>query len=472
MRASSFKKVSLNLVGQSYPHRSKAVSIHKTMNLIPQREMTGAADSSLQSWLGLTSFYTAAASGTDRGMTVFNNELYKVTDNTLYKIDSAATATSIGTISGTNRCSFANDGTNLIIATGGTGYQYNGSTLTTISDPDFQSGNTVAYYNQHAVFDGNDGKFQMSNIGDPDSINSNDFATADSSPDDTIAVYPFREQLYIFGERTVETWYYTGVDNPPVARVNNATMQVGLEAIHSIANTDEYVYFLGDDRRVYRFSATQPENITSIAISHQLDLISDLSGAIGGVVRVEGQSFYILKIPSTNKTFAYNEDAMAWFELSSRANETLYPAQSYVECYGKRLCASGADVLELSLDAYDNNGDVIINERVFGPVSTKDLQLAGDYALMSRLWLDVETGVGLTTGQGVNPELLVSVSTDGGRSFTNEKDVLLGRAGEGNTKVKYDLMKSFKSLYVKIRCSDPVYLSLFGAQIEVKAGGL
>ena len=107
MRVSSYKKVPLKLSGQSYEHRSRAVSIQKTMNLIPQIEITGAADTSLTSWPGLISRYSA--SGADRGMTVFKGVLYKVTGGGLYRIDSDYSATFIGSIGGSARCIFAKD---------------------------------------------------------------------------------------------------------------------------------------------------------------------------------------------------------------------------------------------------------------------------------------------------------------------------------------------------------------------------
>lgn len=472
MRSTSFKKVPLQIVGQSYEHRSRAISVQKTMNLIPQAELTGAAQSSLTSWPGLTSFYSG--SGVNRGMTVFDNELYKVTDNTLYKISSVGVATSLGTIAGTSRCIFANDGTNLIITTGTTAFQYDGTTLTQITDADFEGGNSCAFFNTYMVYDGTGNNFQLAEAGDPDNFRADYKAQAESNPDDTKRVFVWREQLYIFGDKTIEVWYFTGTGSPPIARVNNATMNVGLGAVHSVAATDEYVYFLGDDRRAYRFSATQPTNITTIAISHQLDELGDLSGAVGDIIRIEGQSFYKLNVQG--KTLVFNEGAErpnnAWFNLSTKADEDQYRFDSFVEVYGKRLCADGGNVLELDLDTYDNNGEVVINERIFGPITAKDLGSGGDKVLMSRIWLDVETGVGLASGQGDNPQLMVSVSIDGGRSFTNEQDVLLGRTGEGDTKVKYDYMKNFKSLYVKVRCSDPVFLSLYGAQIEVKGGGI
>jgi hypothetical protein len=64
---SSYKNVPLQIVGQTYEHRSEAFSVQKTMNLIPQSELTGAAESSLTSWPGCIPF--ATVSGNNRGMT-------------------------------------------------------------------------------------------------------------------------------------------------------------------------------------------------------------------------------------------------------------------------------------------------------------------------------------------------------------------------------------------------------------------
>lgn len=467
MRLTAFKPVPVSIVGQSYEHRSTAVSIQKTMNLIPAKELTGA-ESSLTSWPGLKSFYSGT--GVNRGMHVFASELYKVTGNTLYKISSLGVATSLGTISGGGRCVFADDGTNMIITTGGDGYQLTGTTLTQITDTDFQNGNSVTYLNQQMIYDGNGGQFQVSDVGDPDSLQPNNFATAESAPDNTIRVFSFKERVYVFGTATIETWYNSGVGNPPFARVNGGTMNVGLAAVHSVQATDEYCYFLGDDRRVYRFSSHQPQNITSIGISHQLDLIGDVSNAHSSIVSVEGQSFYILT--AGNKTFAFNEDSGAWFNLSTNADEDKYVGESFVECYGKRLCADGGNVLELDLDTYTDNGAVKIQERIIGPITSKDLGLGHSRVVMSRLWLHMQAGVGIISGQGSRPQLMVSASFDGGQSFTNEDDVLIGRQGQGNIRVKWDNMRSFDSMFIKIRCSDPVFLAIYGATLEVKPGGI
>jgi hypothetical protein len=471
MKMSSFKNVPLKVVGQTYEHRSTAVSIQKTMRLIPQAEVTGAAESSLTSWPGCTVFSTN--SGSNRGMTVFKNELYKVNSTTLIKIDSLGTASTLGTIAGSNRCIFANDGTNMIITTGGNGYQLTGTTLTQITDTDYESANSVSYLNQQMIYDGNGGRFQVSDVGNPDSLQPNNFATAESSPDDTIRTFAFRERVYIFGERSIETWYNSGSGNPPFARVNGGTMNVGLSAVHSVAATDDYCYFLGDDRRVYRFSSHQAQNITSIAISHQIFNMGNTGDAIASIFHIEGQSFYVIAFPSAGKTLAFNEDAGAWFTLSTGADESRYIGDEFIECYGKRLISDkdNGNVHELSLTTFTDNGETCIQERILGPINGTVLGIPAERIMMSYVDLVMEMGVGIETGQGSNPQLLVSASFDGGDSFTNEDDVLLGRTGQGRLKARWDHTESFYSAFIRIRCSDPVFISLFSGSIGIKGSG-
>jgi hypothetical protein len=84
----------------------------------------------------------------------------------------------------------------------------------------------------------------------------------------------------------------------------------------------------------------------------------------------------------------------------------------------------------------------------------------------------MQSGVGLISGQGENPIVMCSISTDAGESWSSERNVFLGRMGDSSRRPKYDYMKSFGSLYIKIRCSDPVFISIFGGTLEVRQAGI
>lgn len=462
-----FKQVPVNFTGASYTHRSRSLSAQKTMNLIPEFVPSGKSQSAITSWYGSKAWSTDDVLRLDRGLHVFAGTLYKVTDQTLYSITGQGVQTSLGTIDGVNPCIFADDGYTMRIATGSKDYLVTGGVLSELTDADLNPGNSVAYLNQQMINDSTGGQFQTSDVGVPGSIASNNFATAESAPDDTIRVFTFNERLYLFGDRSsVETWYNSGTGNPPFDRVQGGTMNIGMDSPYSVASTPEYVYFLGIDSVVYRFSATQPDPVTPPAISAEFATYTT-TDARAFVARIEGMEFYILTFPTDGKTWAFNEEFNAWFELSTGADESQYIGTSYAEAYGKKLIAAGGSVLELDADTYTDNGDVIINERVSPPI----ISGVGNRIEMSSFTLVMETGAGLITGQGVKPVAMFSASLDGGKSFGPESAVEIGRTGQSREKVTWYNMASAYEIIIKVRISDPVFVSIHNASIEIREAG-
>lgn len=461
----TFRSVPVNFVGQSYQHRSRSLSDQETMGLIPEHVPTGKTQASLTNWYGSKSWSTGT--GTGRGVHVFAGELYKVTNNTLYKIDSIGNQTSLGNIQGTKPCVFADDGSTMRSASGGEDYLVIGGVLSVATDADLVPGNSVAYLNQKMFNDSAGGQFQVSDVGVPGSVADNNTATAEAAPDDTVRVATFNERIYLFGDvSTVETWYDSGTGNPPVDRVNGGTMQMGIDSPYSVATSSEFVYFMGKDSTIYRFSATQLQPVTPPAVAATFEGYFS-SDARAFVANLEGMSFYIITFPTEGKTWAFNEDGNAWFQLSTGANKDQYLGTAYAECYGKKLIENGGNVLELDADTFTDNGEVVIRERVSPPI----VDPTGERIEMSSFTLIMETGVGLITGQGVKPVAMFSASYDGGKSWSQESAVEIGRQGEGREKVTWYNMASAYEIVIRVRISDPVFISIHGASIQLRKAG-
>ena len=242
---------------------------------------------------------------------------------------------------------------------------------------------------------------------------------------------------------------------------------MGIDSPYSVAKSVEFIYYMGGDSTIYRFSAAQqlqPISPPAIAATFS-DYVS--SDARAFVANVEGMSFYVITFPTEGKTWAFNEDGNAWFQLSTNADQGQYLGTSYAECYGKKLIANGGNVLELDADTYTDNGEVIINERVSPPIVDPN----GGRIEMSSFTLIMETGVGLITGQGVKPQAMFDISLDGGKSFDPVGTVELGRQGEAREKVKIDHMASAYEIMIRVRISDPVFISIHGASIELRRAG-
>ncbi len=454
--------------GPSYRDRSLPFAAQSTINLFPGLPTgDGRGVRAMYNWYGHKSFLTA--SGSDRGMGVMSGVLYKLSGDTLYSVSSAGVATSLGTIPGGGRVNMSNDGVNLIISTGTARYQYNGTALTKITDPDHTPGNTSTFINSQIVMDGAGATFQIAEVNDPDSINALNYASAESAPGDTQAVYAFRSYVHVFSSNHKELWYNDGSsDFPPFSRDDNASHPVGIGAVHSISNDDRFVYFLSNDGDVYRAIDIGIERITPLAMSSYLET-ADLASAWGECIKIADQWFYVLTF--FDKTWVIPAiDPSNTFQLSTGLSRARYSMNSYVFVYGKHLIGDyrNGNIYELDPQTFGQGSDDYMIERAFGPINAESLGLPGHEVTMNRFEFIMETGVG--NADDTDPVAIVDISFDGGRSFTNEKWVQLGQAGERKM-VTLDIKRTFKDAVPRIRCTAPVQVSLHSAAIHGRLSG-
>ncbi len=464
----TFTAVPLDIVGPSYESRSKPLSAQVSRNLYPEVNPTGKA---LQSWPGAKAFSTG--SGANRGLAAWQGVVYAVNGTTLYSVSNTGAQTSIGTITGSGYCSFAGSSSYLYIVTEGSVYRTDGSTLSSVTDSDLETPNTVAFINSQLVYDGDAGRFCVSDAGDGGSINGLNYATAESDADDLTCVYTFKQQLFLFGTHTTETWYNSGVGNPPFDRIEGGLMPVGIAGAYAVTNTDQTLYFLGHDRSIYRLEGYQPIQVSTIAINNAIERYSVVSDCRAFSLKLQGQSFVIFTFPTANKTWAYSETFGAWFELSYGVDGGKHLVNGYVYAYGKHLISDyrNGNVYEWDLSTFTDNSDTIIRERVLPPITSAPFGAAGQRVIVSQLELILERGVGLATGQGSAPVLMISYSDDGGRTWSAESQVSPGVMGDYALKVKYDHFATGYEILYKVRVSDPVPVAIYASTVHIALGG-
>jgi len=465
--------VPINITGGTYQHKSKALSAQTTINLIPQKQEDPftKSDYILESFHGKTLF-ASITGGKDRGMLEHKGILYKVSDTILYSVDSTGAETSLGTIAGVDRCILVGLGDSVIVVANGVPYHWNGSTLTTITDSDLQTPNSVSHLNNRIIYDGDDGKFWVSDVADAETINSLNFATAESNADDLKRTYVLNETLYLMGDKTIEPWWNSGVGLPPFDRIQNGTVPVGLAAIHSVGNTDKHMYFLGTDNHVYRMRGTSIEEVSNQALAREIEGYSLIDNSHGFCVNIDGQWMYIITFPTGNKTWVFPEGGQA-FNWSSGVLGGQNTASSYAYAYRKHLVgdSGNGNIYELDPDAYDEYGSTMIKQRDTAPLHGGLVGAAGKDITISRFELIMEVGVGLLgSGQGSDPEIMLSISIDGGKTFGTEMIATIGQMTETLHKVEWFALGQFTSAIIRIRVSDPVYISIHSAAADVEVG--
>ncbi len=466
--------IPINITGGFYEHKSRPLSKQITRNFWPQIQGGEKARSKyiLQSFYGLSLFKEQAGT-LDRGMLVNQGILYKVTDTTLYQVDSVGAHTALGTIPGSSRCIIKALGAQIIVANGnGAVYIWDGTTFSQNTDINLGSPRGVAVLNSQAIYDQGRGQgFDVSDVGTPGTINGLNNASAESFSDDLLLTYAFRETLYLMGRDTTELWWNSGQGNPPFDKIQGAVINMGLDAIYSVADTPDFIFFLGKDKQFHSLTAGSSAVDTVIsnpALTKKISEYLVTSDCVGWTMELEGQWFYVATFPSEDVTWVFPIGG-EWFEWGSGTTGR-HRANSYANVYGKHLVAEhdSGNLYELDPEVYTDAGDAIIRTRDTAPIHSGLVGQDHKPFEINSFELVLETGVGLTAGQGSDPRVAVSVSRDGGKSFGTERFLRVGTLGEIVTVRTGGFGRFKESCVLRVRVSDPIYWCIYSANIDME----
>ena len=468
------------ILGSAYVARSVNAADNRMINLFPELIPEGGKDPAfLQRAPGLRSL-VALGVGPVRGLWTFGNYGYAVSGNTLYKINDQWVATAKGTVAGTGPVSMVDNGTQLFIAAGATGYIYNANTdvFAQITDPDFPGATTVGFLDGYFVFnEPNSQKFWVTALLDGTSVDPLDFASAEGSPDDLVSLIVDHREVWLFGQTSVEVWYNAGLPDFPLARIQGAFNEIGCAAPFSVAKLDNGVFWLGADARgkgiVYRSNGYNGTRISTHSVEWQIQQYSDISDATAYTYQQDGHSFYVLNFPSADITWVYDVATQAWHQRAGWLNNafTRHRGNNQMAFNGEIVIG---DYLTGGLYAYDSTvyseaGSVqkwLRSWRAL-PTGTNNLKRTTQHSLQ----LDCETGVGLDgVGQGVDPQVMLRWSDDGGHTWSSEHWKSMGRIGRTGTRVfwrRLGMTLKLRDRVYEVSGTDPVSITITGAELIV-----
>lgn len=378
-----------------------------------------------------------------RGSHVMGGVYYAVIGTALYSVTSAGVATSHGTIGGSLPVQMADNGEELAIQGGALnnqGYVLSGGTLYTgIANLPAVSGVTyIDGYFVWPVFDSD--QFIISGLGDGLSYDPLDVATVEGDPDDIVGVINLQRELQFFGTNTIEIWIDTGAADFPLERSPNAFIERGCRDRNSIAKIDNSVHFVGNDLIVYRLNGYLPQRISTHAIEFK---ISAASWFRAFVTTIEGHKCYILN--TDVGTFGYDMSTGAWHERRSLGRDN-YRVANAAEAYGTTILGDAytGKLYTQSYEVQTEDGEVIPIEIVLPGIQT-DRQKAVLYSFE----LYCETGVGNSLDP--DPQVLLSYSKDGGRTFGAQLPRSLGQIGEYLTRCIWRVGVSFRQIQIRLQ---------------------
>lgn len=458
----------LNLTGGTYKHKSLPLSAQKTINFWPQLQSNAGAKSSyvLESFPGLVLF--SAGANRNRGMFTHKGVVYQVSGTQLFSVDSAGARTFLGDVPGTGRCIFDALVDSIIFVTEGLVYEWDQTSLNIGTPADFETPRSVTVINNQAIYDGDESRFCVSDVGLPLTINGLNYGSAESKADEIVRPFAFNEVVRMFGTETIEGWWNSGSGNPPFDRLEGGILNIGLAAIESVAVNDRNLYFLGTDSQVYVISGGDAVPISPQPLTREIDQFSTPSDAIGWCMNYQGQEFYVLTFITDDRTFIYPEGG-EWFQLSSGVVGGKYIGQGYALCYQKHLiCDKDSNIYYLDDSTYSENGSVIQRTRDSAPIHGGLFGQPGKTIEMGSLVLIMETGTG--TVSDTDPMVMLSFSDDGGKTWSEQMFGDIGSMGEFQREVRWDGLGAFESRIIRIQTSDDVYYSIHSAAVEIEVG--
>jgi len=464
----------------SYQARSLPLSAQQLVNLYTEAAPGDARSPvALFGTPGLVSFGTVG-SGPIRLLHTMADVLYCVSRDQLYRVSSTGTGTLIGTLAGAPLTDYplqaADNGRQLVIVNTGTGrasvYNAETSTLSAINDVDFPRASSVSYVDGYHVFTRpNTGQWFISALEEASSYDALDFATAETYPDNLVRVFVDHREVWLFGTKSTEIWTNTGAADFPFQRISGTVLERGCAAAGSVAKLDNSLFWLADDGIVYRASGYTPQRVSTHAIEFALDGYENLADAQAFTYSQEGHGFYVLSFPTDNHTWVYDVSTGMWHERESQDSQGRslgrWRVGSYAGAYNLHIVGDYASnrLYQLDLDTATENGTALRRVAV-SPV----LHAEGDRMFMARLELHCETGVGLTSGQGSDPQLMLEWSDDGGRSWSNEHWSGLGRLGKYLRRCRWHRLGYFRERYLRVTCTDPIKLAILSATAEMDRG--
>lgn len=384
-----------------------------------------------------------------RGCLKRNSDLYIVAGSSVYK---NGVLLSGDAISGTGKVSMAANATQVVIVSG-SGYVVT-STVGRITDPDWRTSDTVTYLNGVFVFNArNTGEAFSSAIEDATTLDALDFATAESAPDNLVGVYSEGDRLVMAGTDTIEFWYYDGGSQFPFSRIPGSTIQVGIKSPHAVTFIDNTFFFLGDDIGCYRMGQV-PQHQDTPSIAERIRGYTDQNAILSSYTR-NGHIFVVFHFDGG--THVYDTYSGKWHErISYKKANWRY---SFVYQTGATVYAGDEDgnVVTLEESVYDENGAVLPCEFI-----TPEVVNNQDWMYFKNLQLLAEMGVGLTTGQGSDPQVMMQYSDDGGKNWSNELWRSLGKIGKYDNRARWNRLGRSRGRRFRFKLTDPVKRTFIG----------
>lgn len=409
-----------------------------------------------------------------RSMLGTQSALYVICAEKFCSVNQNGTTSFTASLSSTRGpASMAFSPTQVVIDDGIAGYLFNGSSLSIIGASFPNGARTVTFVSGFFVAEQpGSQKFWVSKLLDGSTWGGLSFASASQYSDNIVAVDNSIGNLVVFCDQHTEFWQNVGTTPQPFAPVISAVNEVGLAAIYSRAHVEQSIIFLGQTReggvQVFRVIGYQMKAISSPDIDSIMNSFSVKADATALSYEVDSHKFYQITFTSADRSFLYDCYSDVWSEVQTGISQKVgsrHMANLSTYSRGKTYL-SDVDTLNIySMDVgtFTDNGSIVPRE-----ITTRHASSDFNEFTVDEVYLDMETGIGIQSGQGSDPQIMIQVSRDNGRTFETERWIKFGKIGNYFMRAVARRWGSARDFVFKFRMTDPVKFVVTGGSISVR----
>lgn len=465
-------------IGATYKLRPK-VSPERCVNLFPELlESRNGTNGEIGYLLQVPGYKRLMTVGTGpiRGVYTTSNtgRLAVVSGNKLYSVTPDWTAHESGTLrTNSGPVDMVDNGNQLLVVDGTYGYVVSlfTGTFQQITSTAFNGASRCSFVDGYFLVNNpGTGQFQISNLYEGSTWDGLDFGVAEGLPDAVVSVLTNNRQAWVLGARSVEVYWNSGDSDFPFSRFEGGFIEHGCGAAFSAQKYAGTVVWLSDKGQVLMANGFQPQRISNHAVEQAIRKAGDVSGATAYTHTIDGHTFYCLTLPG-GTTWCYDVATSQWHERGELVAGA-YTA-SRVQCctyvYGMWVGGDSRDgrIYQLDTNTFDLDGDPLAWERTTPRINEEGLTL-----FASRFQLDMETGIGLdgAPATGADPQVMLQVSRDGGFTWGTERWKSAGALGQYRRRATWTRLGSGRDFVFRVRGTDPVRISILGANLDLEAG--
>lgn len=459
----------INIFGDNDTNLSVAAGNAENINcyLVPAPSRSGLA---LVGRMGTT--LTASLSGDKcRGARQLNSVGYVVSGTKLYSVTAAGVTTELGTVAGKDPVYMTDDGTSVIIVNGTeAGYYFNTSTsvFKVIYFP--YKACSIAYIDGYIALSSDGQRWFISEVNDTDSFDALDFASAEKSADDLLAVWEDHGELILFGEKTIEPWFNNANPDFSFGRNTAGIMERGVLGRWSITKDDNTLFFIGDDMIVYRMEGYNPVRISDLDIEKRFsDLVRDgyiasLKNATMFTFSEHGHKFLQINIPNV-ASYCHDLATQQWHTVKHYDYNTAM-GNCYYQINGKHFIGGvDGNVYEMSSNVYSDAGRPLVRTRRSSFFHNEDRLIKWKSI---KLLMDFGATEVVDGSQGTSPVVMLQWYDDNGRVPRGYTELSVGAAGDYLAKAIKRNCGSSRNRQLEISMSDPAPFVVVDAYANVR----